>query len=538
MGSHEVERKTVANQEHLELLRKGADAWNCWRDEHPEVMPDLRGVDLRGNHLSRFNLSQADLRGAKIVGDDDRDEPDEDGYGKLEGYNSSNADFWRANLRGANLSGLSFSNLGSPESEENLKSVDLRGADLTGANLRDCSLSGAKLGDLIIESDNWHLAEFRIEPYRREQTIIPIKLKGVDLSGACLDGVDLENLDLSGANLSKANLFGANLRFANLSSANLSSANLTTTQALATNFTGVNFTGACLEDWHINSETKLDDVICEYFYWKRNEKERCPSSGSFKAGDFTLLFQKALETVDLIFADGIDWNAFFQSFQELREQFSEENLSVQAIEKKSGGAFIIRLEVLAGADKVAIESRFKEGYEMRLQFQEELHREKLQAKDRRILVYREQLEFQRQNNTSLMEIMKTMAEKDNQTTIHATNVGFINSGSGTVSKFTQNIGNNLDDITKLINTLRETAQALPEAQREETLGHLGDLEDDLKQPNDRTPRRIKATLAALLAIAGIVAASTDFSNNVLEISNKLGIELIQPHKQQLPPSGE
>ncbi|MCY7279049.1 MAG: pentapeptide repeat-containing protein [Phormidesmis sp. CAN_BIN44] len=592
VGNHEVEGETVADQEHLELFRKGADVWNCWRDDHPEVMSDLRGVDLRGKYLSRFNLSQADLRGVQIVGDDNRDEPDEDGYGKLEGYNSSNADFSGANLRGANLSGLSFSNLGSPESEESFKSVDLRGADLTGANLSGCYLSGAKLGDFIIESDNWHLAEFRIEPYRREQTIIPIKLKDINLSGACLDGVNLENLDLSGANLSKATLLGADLRrvnlnganlnraklidahlngadltgatlakaelfgadltYANLTHADLAGARLDLAHLTRVNFTGAcleqasllraslweanlystNLTGACLEDWNTNSQTKLDDVICEYFYWKQDQQERRPSSGSFKPGEFAALFQKALETVDLIFVDGIDWKAFFASFQELQSEYGDDNLSIQALEKKRGGAFVIRLEVTAELDKAVIECQAKLHYERQIQ--------QLEV---RVSEYRDEVKFLRQSNTKLEGITQTMAEKENQptnqTTIYNQTVGAMHTGSGDISHFTQNIGQNLNDITKLINSLRETAQAFPEAQGEETLGHLGDLEDDLKQPtNDRTPRRIKATLTALLVIAGMVAASTDFSNNVLEISNKLGIELIQPHKQQLPPSGK
>ncbi len=582
----------MADQEHLELFRKGADVWNCWRDDHPEVMPDLRGVDLRGKYLSRFNLSQADLRGVQIVGDDNRDEPDEDGYGKLEGYNSSDADFSEANLRGANLSGLSFSNLGSPESEESFKSVDLRGADLTGANLSGCYLSGAKLGDFIIESDNWHLAEFRIEPYRREQTIIPIKLKDINLSGACLDGVNLENLDLSGANLSKATLLGADLRRVNLNGANLNraklidahlngadltGANLTKaglfnadltyadlTHADLTgarldlakltrvNFTGAclekasllraslweanlcgaNLTGACIEGWIIDSSTQLDGIVCNYVYFKRDQQERRPSNGNFKLGDFVVLVQKALETVDLIFADGIDWRAFFASFQELRTEYGDDNLSIQAIEKKSGGAFVIRLEVSPELDKATIEHQAKQLYEGQIRQLEE-----------RVTEYRDNVRFLRQSNTNLEGIIQTMAERENQptnqTTIHTQTVGAMHTGSGDISHFTQNIGQNLNDITKLINSLRETAQAFPEAQGEETLGHLGDLEDDLKQPtNDRTPRRIKATLTALLVIAGMVAASTDFSNNVLEISNKLGIELIQPHKQQLPPSGK
>ncbi|MCY7272491.1 MAG: pentapeptide repeat-containing protein, partial [Phormidesmis sp. CAN_BIN44] len=115
------------------------------------------------------------------------------------------------------------------------------------------------------------------------------------------------------------------------SHADLSHADLAATQARATNFTGANLTGACLEAWSSDSETKLDSAICEYCYRKQNQQERCPSTGTFKPGEFTLLFQIALETVDLIFVDGIDWKAFFASFQELQSEYGDDNLSIQAL---------------------------------------------------------------------------------------------------------------------------------------------------------------------------------------------------------------
>jgi len=284
-------------------------------------------------------------------------------------------------------------------------------------------------------------------------------------------------MDFSDADLSNADLRGMNLSGIKFSNANLSGVNFAQVQALGTNFMGAILTGACIEDWNTNSQTELDGVICEYVYLKQKQQERRPSSGSFKPGGFTALLQKALDTVDLIFADGIDWQAFFQSFQELRSQYDD--LSIQAIEKKSGGAFVIRLEVPAEADKAAIERQAKELYEMKLQLQEQCYRAELQAKE---------LEFHRQNSTNLIGIVKTMAEKEtNQTTIHANNVGFVNSGSGTVTDFSQTIGNNIDDITKLITALRDSARTFPEAQREEALVHLEDLQEDLSKPEKQKP---------------------------------------------------
>lgn len=405
--------------------------------------------------------------------------------------------------------------------------IDLVGVDLSDFDLRDVNLRRAHLVNADLKGAN---------------------LKYANLNTALLLYADLNDVNLSNAKLCDVNLCGANLKYANLTNADLRradlrDADLSATQALATNFTGADLTGACLEDWNINSETKLDDIICEYVYLKGDKQERRPRSGSFEPGEFALLFQKALSTVDLIFADGIDWQAFFQSFQELRSQYDD--LSIQAIEKKSGGAFVIRLEVPAEADKAEIERQAKETYEMKLQLQEERYRVELQAKDGQISLYQEQLEFHRQNNTNLMEIVKTMAEKENQPThqtiINAQTIGATHTGSGDITNFTQNINSNIDDITKLITSLRDSAQSLPEAQREEALVHLDDLQEDLSQPEKQKPNRLRTRLVALFAIAstasGVVVGATDFGNKVLDLSKKLGIELIQTSpNQQLPPS--
>ena len=33
---------TAANDEHVALLKQGADAWNAWREKSPDIEPDLR----------------------------------------------------------------------------------------------------------------------------------------------------------------------------------------------------------------------------------------------------------------------------------------------------------------------------------------------------------------------------------------------------------------------------------------------------------------------------------------------------------------
>ena len=110
----------MANQEQAEILLRGVETWNQWREENPRKDIDLSNIDLRpeavegkggahpatgrahlnGAHLeeanlSEANLSEADLSGAYLRGAD------------LSRANLHRADLVEAYLTGANLSGAS-----------------------------------------------------------------------------------------------------------------------------------------------------------------------------------------------------------------------------------------------------------------------------------------------------------------------------------------------------------------------------------------------------------------------------------------------
>lgn len=107
----------MANLFHLEVLRKGKDAWNKWRRNHLVIEPDLSGANLRGANLSGADFGPADLvdlnlRGVKFCG----------------------TTLIGAKLCGTNLSGA------------DLRGADLRGADFSGSNLYGANLKGATLG--------------------------------------------------------------------------------------------------------------------------------------------------------------------------------------------------------------------------------------------------------------------------------------------------------------------------------------------------------------------------------------------------------
>lgn len=299
-------------------------------------------------------------------------------------------DLTEANLREADLNEV---NLGIVHLDgANLSKASLIGAWFNGSNLRGANLSEAYLiGAYFIDSN----------------------LSGANLSKAILSEASFNGSNLSRTNLTEALLMESDLSGANLSGSNLSHSSLIRTQALATNFRGAILTGACIEDWNINSATNLDDVICDYVYLRRGQQERRPSSGNFESGEFTKLFQKALETVDLIFRNGIDWRAFLTSFQKLQVECGGEELAIQAIENKKDGAFVIRVNVPPDADKAESENYLKREYEYALKVLEEKYRYQSQAKD-------EQLADYRQQNANLNEIVKSMASRPINNVIEVT----------------------------------------------------------------------------------------------------------------------
>ncbi len=380
----------MADEEQLRILKEeGVEAWNKWVEYTPFPYIDLKGAGLIGANLNGADLRDANLESAKLSG------------AKLSG-----AKLWIADLTGADLTGA------------DLTGADLTGADLRGANLRFANLKEAKLiarlnGADLIKAHLWK-ANLSFADLNGAD-LIKANLTGADLRGAKLSSADLSRANLTGADLRGANLNGADLSRANLSSADLRDANLRAVRALATYFDGATLTGTCIEDWNINSETNLENVICEYIYLKSkwNDKEqkyvlseRRPAdpNRNFNLGEFAKLVEKYIETVDLIFREGIDWRAFLTSFQDLRVEYGEQNVSIQAIEKKTDGAFVIRLSVPSDVDKAEIESHAKQSYETKVKVLEAQYRAELQAKDREITLYKDR-------SADMKEIAKLLASR-------------------------------------------------------------------------------------------------------------------------------
>jgi uncharacterized protein YjbI with pentapeptide repeats len=189
----------MANDEHVAILKQGVTAWNAWRDENPDVRPDLREADLREADLREANLSRADLAEAHL----------------------RRADLSGANLIWAHLSGadLSGAKLTGSFGEAYLRRADLSGADLSGANLSRAFLAEAKL-----------------------------------------DGADLRRASLSEASRNAAILIGADLREAKLSGADLTRASLIDTNFSVADLTGCRIYG--ISAWRLKLEgTKQQNLV-------------------------------------------------------------------------------------------------------------------------------------------------------------------------------------------------------------------------------------------------------------------------------------
>ena len=129
---------------------------------------------------------------------------------------------------------------------------------------------------------------------------------------------------------------------------------------------------------------------------------------------------------------------------------------------------------------------------------------------------------------------KMIEDSSNKPIIHFSGPmsGVIGSEKAQVSgnQFNQTNNANTDELLKLISSMRETAAQFPEDQREEVLMEIGNVEEQLKKPEENRNRKlIGKKLGLILAIAASIASPianmTDFTNNVTDLAQKAGVEL-------------
>ncbi|NEQ40412.1 MAG: CHAT domain-containing protein [Okeania sp. SIO3I5] len=270
---------------------------------------------------------------------------------------------------------------------------------LGGTCFKNANLTDADFSHAILKSTNFRFANttrtfWRETKYlkfaRVEKTIlVDIKVRDLLINGW---GKEQEYIsaNLRGANLVSADLSNANLRQADLSesslqAANLNNANLTEVSAISTNFTTAQMSGTCLEGWNIDHTTILDNIESKYIYLlekpkpETDDRERRPSSGYFQEGDFTKLFTEVINTVDLIFRNGVDAKAFMSSFQQVQVENEGIPMKIQGMENKGDGVVVIRIDVPPEIEKEKIHREFMEIYDQNVRVLEEKYQKKLEG---------------------------------------------------------------------------------------------------------------------------------------------------------------
>lgn len=144
----------MANPEHLKILKQGVEVWNKWREENPEVEPDLRESVLKKRNLRGF---------------------------KLDNTNFYRSDLTEVDLRNANLESAQFI-------RANLAKVKFQGAILYNTNFTSADLNSAIL---------------------QEARLFKVSLSYSNLTRANFSGAFLSNSDIEGAILIRVNFSNA-----------------------------------------------------------------------------------------------------------------------------------------------------------------------------------------------------------------------------------------------------------------------------------------------------------------------------------------
>ena len=149
----------MSQEQHLKLINEAIEKhdiaiWNKWRQENPDIRPDLSGADLRRADLKKVIVHEVISRDTNLRETDLN-------YADLSKSDLNKANLIRTHLSAANLTEANFSeaNLdGANFSDALLLGALLFGADLNKANLED---NVKKLSQSQIRTaKNWETAYY------------------------------------------------------------------------------------------------------------------------------------------------------------------------------------------------------------------------------------------------------------------------------------------------------------------------------------------------------------------------------------------
>lgn len=261
----------MANPEHVKKFYEGVKAWNQWRTEHPEIIPDLSEIELcgkdigviqRGNkhfferkkNFTGINLRKVILKKTIL------------GLTILRGADLREAELQEAQLFGADFrkADLSHSEIwkgivtAADLREANLSHAFLGEAELVNANLERAKLRRANFEDANLWGANFCKAYLREVDFG-SANLLQANFCEADLREALIDRANLDTANFYKANLRGADLEGANLQKTNFEKANLEKANLRRTHLIDTNFVEANLSGCQIygiSAWNVRTDEK------------------------------------------------------------------------------------------------------------------------------------------------------------------------------------------------------------------------------------------------------------------------------------------
>jgi len=347
----------MANPEHLAKLEEGAEAWNRWRKENPEIEVDLSGAEVRHDwsirrDLSGYDLSEANLSRAKLINV------------SLAGANlrrakMSKIDLDRVDLRKADLSAASL--VGATALRTDLRGAILNravlgdaylvGAKFEGADLTEAYINGTALAGADLTHANLSMAELSDADLRRaklgsvnmaQAILIRTNLTEASMSEVNLSGAVMNHSNLTRVYLGRANLFEVDLRSANMRAANLEGANLDRCDLRSANLQFANLDNCSanrIKLWETQRASwSIKGIECERAYWDKDAEQPTDYSN----GEFERLYAD-FATIEFFYQGGVstfELSTLPAMLHHLALLHEGVNIRLKSIEETGGGAKI------------------------------------------------------------------------------------------------------------------------------------------------------------------------------------------------------
>ena len=200
----------MANPSHMAILRQGADAWNQWRQVHPDIAPDLKGEridaasfdnDVTGREFNFSNMTIEGVVFAKV---------------SLRGVDFSYATLNHVSLISCDLSDAKFEFAQLRETTfavcDGTRSMNFLGASATDCAFREFEVKEARFSAkefrrVVFEAmsivdgsfQNGHFLQCKFI----DTSFRDCSLAWADLSGSLFEEVEFRQTDFFAANLSR-----------------------------------------------------------------------------------------------------------------------------------------------------------------------------------------------------------------------------------------------------------------------------------------------------------------------------------------------